>query len=189
MDKTICVYCSSSNSLDEKYYKIAYELGSVLAKEGCNLVYGGSTRGCMGKVAQGFLDHHGKVTGIIPQALMDKEGIVNPPGAEIIVTKDMNIRKQLMEEKANIFIALPGSFGTLDEIIQVIVTKQLSYHKKAIVFLDVDNYYKPLFEMFENFYKNGFSKDICRDLYFVAKDVADVVDYCKNYVEKEFEYK
>jgi len=189
MNKNICVYCSSSNSLDEKYYKIAYELGSVLAKEGCSLVYGGSTRGCMGKVAQGFLDNNGKVTGIIPQVLNEKKGIENPPGAEIIVTKDMNIRKQLMEEKADVFLALPGSFGTLDEIIQVIVTKQLSYHKKAIIFLDVDNFYEPLFDMFENFYKNGFAKDICRELFFVAKNVNEVVEYCKNYVEKEFEYK
>ena len=185
MNKNICVFCSSSNSVDDKYYKIAYDLGSVLAKEGYNLIYGGSKRGCMGKVAEGFLNNNAKVTGVIPQVFIDK-GLGNPEGAEVIVTKDMNIRKQIMEEKADIFLALPGSFGTLDEIIQVIVTKQLSYHKKAIIFLDVDDFYKPLFELFENFYKNGFAYEGCRELFFIAKTIEDVVDYCKNYVEKDF---
>lgn len=188
MKKNICVYCSSSDYLDKKFYKTAYETGKQIALSGYNLVYGGSTCGCMGKVAQGVLDNGGSVTGIIPKAIMDK-GVSNPRASEIIVSKDMNDRKQLMEEKADIFLALPGSFGTLDEIIQVIVTKQLSYHRKAIVFLDVDNYYKPLFEMFENFYKYGFAKDFNRELYFISDNISEVFEYCNNYQEKEFVFK
>eukprot|EP00833_Pecoramyces_ruminatium_P018088 jgi/Orpsp1_1/1192120/evm.model.d7180000090743.1 len=109
MKKNICVYCSSSNSLDDKYYKLALETGEAIAKEGYNLVYGGSTRGCMGKVAEGVLKNGGSVTGIIPEGIVNR-GIVSPEGIELVVTKDMNDRKQLMEEKADIFLALPGSF-------------------------------------------------------------------------------
>lgn len=188
MKKNICVYCSSSNYLDEKFYKIAYELGEKIANNKDNLIYGGSTCGLMGKVAEGVLNNGGSVTGIIPKAIMDK-GISNPQASEIIISEDMNDRKKLMEEKSDIFIALPGSFGTMDEIFQVIVTKQLSYHKKAIVFLDIDDYYKPLFEMFENFYKYGFARDFNRELYFIAKNVDEVIEYCNNFTEKEFVFK
>ena len=188
MKKTICIYCSSSNHLEEKFYKSAYETGKAIAESGYNLVYGGSDCGCMGKVAQGVLNHGGFVTGIIPRAIIDK-GVKSPDLSEVIVTNDMNDRKKLMEEKADIFIALPGSFGTLDEIMQVIVTKQLSYHKKAIIFLDIDDYFKPLFEMFENFYKYGFAQEFNRELYFIAKNVDEAMEYCNNYVEKEFVFK
>lgn len=188
MTKNICVYCSSSNYLDEKFYQIGYELGKQIAENRYNLVYGGSTCGIMGKVADGVLANGGKVTGIIPKTIMEK-GISNPSASEIIVSENMNDRKQMMEEKADIFIALPGSFGTMDEIFQVIVTKQLSYHRKGIIFLDVDDYYKPLFEMMENFYKYGFAKDFNRELYFIAHSVEEVMNYCQNYTEKEFEFK
>lgn len=188
MNKNICVYCSSSNYLDEKFYKLAYELGEKIAKNNDNLIYGGSTCGLMGKVAEGVLNNGGKVTGIIPKAIME-HGITNPSASEIIISNDMNDRKQLMEEKADIFIALPGSFGTMDEIFQVIVTKQLSYHKKGIIFLDIDNFYKPLFEMFENFYKYGFAREYNRELYFIAKNTEEVINYCNSFVEKEFVFK
>ena len=95
-------------------------------------------------------------------------------------------RKQMMEEKADIFLALPGSFGTLDEIMQVIVTKQLSYHKKAIIFFDIDNYYKPLFNMFENFYQYGFAREFNRELYFITDRIDGIFEYCSQYEEKEF---
>ena len=101
----------------------------------------------------------------------------------------MNDRKKMMEDKADVFIALPGSFGTMDEIFQVIVTKQLSYHRKAIIFIDVEDYYKPLFEMIENFYKYGFARDFNRELYYITNNVEDAVEYCKNYKEKEFTFK
>ena len=188
MKKNICVYCSSSEYLDEKFYKLAYELGAQIAKANYNLVYGGSTCGCMGKVAEGALNNGGSVTGIIPKAIMEK-GVSNPNSSEVIISNDMNDRKQMMEEKADIFVALPGSFGTMDEIFQVIVTKQLAYHRKAIIFLDLDDYYKPLFEMFENFYKFGFAREFNRELYYITNNIEDVINYCNNYTEKEFVFK
>lgn len=188
MNKNICVYCSSSEYLDEKFYKVAYEVGEMIAKSGDSLVYGGSTCGCMGRVANGVLENGGKVIGIIPKAIMEK-GIANPDASEIIVSNDMNDRKMMMEEKAYAFVALPGSFGTMDEIFQVIVTKQLSYHKKAIVFLNVDGYYNPLFEMIENFYKYRFAREFNRELYYIANSPKEVADYLANYTEKEFVFK
>ncbi len=188
MNKNICVYCSSSNYLNEKFYKLAYELGEKIAKNGDSLIYGGSNCGMMGKVAQGVINNGGKVTGIIPKAIIEK-GVVNPQASNVIISNDMNDRKQMMEEKADIFIALPGSFGTMDEIFQVIVTKQLSYHKKAVIFMDIDDYYKPLFEMMENFYKYGFAREYNRELYYIANNVDEAINYWNNYVEKEFAFK
>lgn len=118
-----------------------------------------------------------------------EKGIANPDASEIIVSNDMNDRKMMMEEKADAFVALPGSFGTMDEIFQVIVTKQLSYHKKAIVFLNVDGYYDPLFDMIENFYKYGFARDFNRELYHISNSVEDSMEYLDKYVEKEFVFK
>lgn len=188
MKKNICVYCSSSEYLDEKFYKTAYDFGKAIAESGNDLVYGGSTCGCMGRVANGVLENGGNVIGIIPKAIMEK-GIANPDASEIIISEDMNDRKKMMEDKADAFVALPGSFGTMDEIFQVIVTKQLSYHKKAIVFLNVDGYYDPLFEMIENFYKYGFARDFNRELYFIANSPEDAIDYLSSYTEKEFVFK
>lgn len=188
MKKNICVYCSSSGSLDEKFYKAAYELGKEIAKNGHSLVYGGSTCGCMGKVAEGVINNGGSAIGIIPEAIIAK-GVQSPKGVNVIVTKDMNDRKQLMEEKADIFLALPGSFGTMDEIFQVIVTKQLSYHKKGIIFINIDGFYNSLFEMFENFYRHNFAKDFNRELYYICDNIEDAINYCNNYVEKEFVFK
>ncbi len=188
MKKNICVYCSSSDYLEKEFYQTAFELGEKIATSGNNLIYGGSKCGCMGKVAEGVLHRGGKVIGILPKAIMEK-GISNHEASEIIITEDMNDRKKTMEDKSDIFIALPGSFGTMDEIFQVIVTKQLSYHKKGIIFLDINGYYKPLFEMFENFYKYGFAKEFNRELYFITDSVDSAIDYCNNFVEKDFEFK
>ncbi|MBQ2645703.1 TIGR00730 family Rossman fold protein, partial [bacterium] len=173
---------------DIKFYNVAYEIGKKIAENGYSLIYGGSTCGCMGKVAQGVLDYGGSVTGIIPKTIIEK-GVSSPQNAKIIISNDMNDRKQMMEEKADIFLALPGSFGTLDEIMQVIVTKQLSYHKKAIIFFDIDNYYKPLFNMFENFYQYGFAREFNRELYFITDRIDGIFEYCSQYEEKEFIFK
>jgi len=186
--KNICVYCSSSNYLDEKFYIAAYELGEKMALSGYNLVYGGTTVGTMGKVAEGVLKNGGEVIGVIPHRI-EKMGLSHPNASKVIVTKDMRDRKAKMEELADMFIALPGSFGTLEEISEIIVGKQLSYHNKAIVFLNVDNFYQPLFEMFEKYYKLGFAKEANRELYFIANNTDEAINYLNKYQPKEFVFK
>lgn len=185
MKKTICVYCSSSNNLDKKFYDIAAALGEKIAHEGFNLVYGGSCVGCMGTVANSAAKYGAHVTGIMPK-IFSNLGIENKNISKSIIVEDMNERKIQMENLADFFVALPGSFGTMDEIFQVIVTKQLSYHKKGIVFLNVDGFYDPLFAMFENFYKFGFATEQNKELFHIATTVDEVIDYCKNYQEKDF---
>ncbi len=188
MKKTICVYCSSSNHLDKKFYDIASALGEKIATEGFNLVYGGSNVGCMGVVSTSAAKHGAYVTGIMPK-VFENCGIINENISKNIITEDMNDRKIQMENLADFFVALPGSFGTMDEIFQVIVTKQLSYHKKGIVFLNVDGFYDPLFAMFENFYKFGFASEQNKELFHIATTVDEVIVYCKNYIEKDFALK
>lgn len=186
--KNVCVYCSSSNYLDEKFYGVASELGEKLAKSGYNLVYGGSTCGCMGKVAESILKSGGEVIGVIPERIQNM-GLSHPQLSELIITKDMRERKAKMEELSDMFIALPGSFGTLEEISEIIVAKQLSYHNKAVVFLNFENFYGPLFEMYEKYYKYGFAKEANRELYFIADNTDEAVNYLNNYRAKEFVFK
>lgn len=186
--KNICVYCSSSNYLEQKFYSVAEEIGEKMAKSGYNLVYGGTTIGCMGKVAENVIKYGGEVIGVIPKRIEEK-GLTHPNASKVIITKDMRERKAKMEELADMFIALPGSFGTLEEISEIIVAKQLSYHQKAIVFLNVDEFYKPLFDMFEKYYKLGFAREANRELYHISNNVDDALEYLKSYKAKEFIFK
>ena len=186
--KNICVYCSSSNYLDDKFYTAASELGREIALSGFNLVYGGTTVGSMGKVAEAVLKNGGEVIGVIPEKI-EKMGLKHPNASKVIITEDMRERKAKMEELSDMFIALPGSFGTLEEISEIIVGKQLAFHNKAIVFLNIDNFYEPLFEMFEKYYKLGFAKEINRDLYHISDTVKDTMNYLKSYEAKEFVFK
>lgn len=185
MKKNICVYCSSSNDLDQKFYKLAQELGTKLVQNGFGLVYGGTTLGTMGQIADAVIHQGGKVIGIVPELIAEK-GFAHPKLAEIIVTKDMRERKAAMEAHSEIFVALPGGFGTFEEIFEMIVAKQLGYHKKAIVFLNIDKFYDPMFQMFENVYREKFAKEAARDLYFIANSTDEVFEYLSAYKEKDF---
>ena len=185
MEKNICVYCSSSNYLDEKYYKLAQELGHKMVQNGYGLVYGGTKVGCMGQVASAVLHNGGRAIGVIPQLIYDK-GLSNPNLAETIITKDMRERKATMEAHSDVFIAIPGGFGTFEEIFEIMVAKQLGYHKKPVIFLNLDDYYNPLFQMFENVYREKFAKEETRELYHIVNSVDEVFDYLQSYQEKEY---
>lgn len=186
--QNLCVYCSSSNYLEEKFYSAAFDFGEKAAKAGFNLVYGGTVAGTMGKVAEGVLKNGGEIIGVIPERI-EQMGLKHPSASKVIVTKDMRERKAKMEELADMFVALPGSFGTLEEISEIIVGKQLSYHCKAIVFLNIYGFYNSLFEMFEKYYKLGFAKEINRDLYHISDTADEAIQYLKTYKAKEFVFK
>ena len=183
MNKNICVYCSSSNNLEEKYYQFANELGKRIAQEGYNLVYGGTTVGMMGAVAKAVLEQGSQVIGVTPQKIFDF--LEHFEKAEVIITEDMRSRKAKMEELSDVFLALPGGFGTFEEIFEMIVAKQLAYHKKAIIFLNFDGFYNPLLNMFDSIYKNGFAKENMKNIYFVANTIDDVFQYLATYTEKD----
>lgn len=184
MDKYICVYSSSSNVVDKEYFVAARQLGTQMAQRGMGLIFGGGVVGLMGEMAKAVHDFGGKVIGVIPEAL-NQEGIVYEQCDELIVTEGLRERKALMDEKAEGFIALPGGFGTLEELLEIITLKQLRYHNKPIVIFNVNGFYNGLIQLFENIIERRFAKVDCRDLYFVTQDVKEVLSYIENYVPRD----
>ncbi len=180
MPKTICVFCSSSSAVDEVYFDAARRLGKAMAEQSWGLVYGGSDVGLMGAVARAVHLHGGMVVGVIPQTIHAR-GIAYETADELLITKDLRERKAEMERRADAFIALPGGFGTLEEVIEVLTLKQLQTHAKPIVFLNTNGFYDPLMTLFEHYYQQQFAKPDTRNLYFVTPDVDSVVDYIATY--------
>ncbi|MCD7879175.1 MAG: TIGR00730 family Rossman fold protein [Candidatus Gastranaerophilales bacterium] len=178
--KNICIYCSSSNYLPEKFYILGQKLGERLANEQYNMVYGGTTEGLMGVIANNAILNGAMVTGVIPERIASF-GLKHPNLAKVIVTKDMRERKATMEKLSDIFIAAPGGFGTFEEIFEMLVAKQLGYHTKPVIFLNYDNYYKNMLNMFDTLYENKFAKEETKSLYFIASNLDELFDYIKNY--------
>lgn len=181
MQKNICVYCSSSDYTDKIYFDAAKELGEKIAKNNFGLIYGGSLLGLMGEVATNAHNNGAKVLGIVPEKLYNEPCINFPEHIELIITKDMRERKKAMEDNSDAFIAMPGGYGTLEEISEIVVGKQLGYHYKPIVFLNINGYYEKLFEFFEKFYTEKFATGNAEDIYFKANSVDEAINYIKNY--------
>jgi uncharacterized protein (TIGR00730 family) len=133
-------------------------LGKSIAENGMRLVYGGGTRGIMGAVASGVLSHGGKVIGIIPEFLMDKEASRHSLGSltELVVTEDMHQRKHRMFEEADAFVTLPGGIGTLEEIVEIMTWGQLGRHRKPMVFANVNKFWEPMLELLNHMSGEGF---------------------------------
>jgi uncharacterized protein (TIGR00730 family) len=141
--RRICVFCGSSIGARSEYEKAARDLGRALAREGCTLVYGGGGIGLMGALADSAMDAGGSVIGVIPRALSTAE-LAHPRVREMRVVASMHERKALMNELAHGFIALPGGFGTLDELIEIVTWAQLKIHGKPIGLLNVAGFFEPL---------------------------------------------
>lgn len=177
----IGIYCSSSNWLDGVYYEAAEEMGRCLAEKSHTLVYGGGNVGLMGVLARAVHKHGGRVIGVIPEALKAREGIAYEVADELIITATMQERKATIFNRAEAFIVLPGGFGTLEEFMEVLTLKQLSYHNKAIAIVNTDGFYDRLFELFDHFYESRFAHERYRDLYHSASDADDALDYITSY--------
>jgi uncharacterized protein (TIGR00730 family) len=180
MNKRICVFCASSNHVDGEYRDAAITLGESLAARRCTLVYGGGNVGLMGVLAESVHQNGGRVEGVIPQALADK-GLGYEHADEMVVTPDMRARKAVMESRADAFLAMPGGFGTLEEVLEAITSKQLGFHTKAILILNTKQFFDPLLAVFEHLYASRFARQVYRDLYYVASDVPAVWDYLGRY--------
>ena len=180
MVKSVCVFCSSSDALAEIYYKEAEKLADLLLKESVSLVYGGARVGIMGQLAKRVIGGNGHVTGVVPEAIFNKN-IADHSISKLIVTEDMKSRKAMMAEMADAFIALPGGFGTLEELLEIITLKQLEYHQKPIIIVNTDGFYDKLFDFFEVFYSRNFAKRDFQFLFHIAKDSIDAMEYLKNY--------
>jgi len=180
MSKTICLYCSSSDALSSSYFQVATEFGALLAQRNYTLIYGGGRIGLMGAAARSVHQHGGKVIGVIPQSLQEKEVGYNAAD-ELIITKDLRDRKAIMEARADAFVALPGGFGTLEEIFEILTLKQLQFHTKPVVLVNTNHFYGHFVRLCEHIYKERFAKPDSRLLYHLAPDPASVFPYLENY--------
>lgn len=178
--KNVCVYCSSSNSLNDIYYRDAEILGELLAKNNYNVVYGGSKLGLMYKVAKSAKDNGSKVIGVMPAKLYDL-GVSEAFCDEFYLTKEMRERKATLDEKSDAVIALAGGFGTLEELSEMIVQKQLCYNNKAIVILNTNGFYNDLLKFFEKIILENFASGDSMKLYFIANTPEEAVNYLNNY--------
>ncbi len=152
---TICVYCGSGAGVNPAYAEAARELGRLLAEEGIGLVYGGGSLGLMGETARSVIRHGGRVTGIIPAFLSQREHMLLE-AHELVVVENMHQRKHLMFMKSDAFVALPGGLGTLEEFVEQLTWAQLEQHQKPIVLANIDGYWDPLLSLFAAMRKEGF---------------------------------
>ena len=182
--KNICVFCSSSDFLDEVYYKDARELGSLMGKNGYNIVYGGSTLGMMWACASEVKNSGGKIFGVMPQRLVDM-GCRTDNCDKFYLANGMRDRKQKMDEISDAVIVMAGGFGTLEEFAEMFVQKQLGYNKKAIVILNTSGFYDKLLEFFSTIVEKKFANKFTREIVYVASSPKDAIDYIKNYKEPE----
>ncbi len=140
--RNVCVYCGSGLGLNPEYRMAAQKLGAALAENNIGLVYGGGSLGLMGEVARSTIDHGGRVTGIIPGFLVEKEAMMRDVH-EVIVTEDMHERKRLMFERSDAFVALPGGVGTLEELVEQLTWVQLGRHTKPVIVANIDGFWTP----------------------------------------------
>ena len=180
MSKAICVFSSSSDSIDGAFFALAEELGHEIARRGHILVYGGTNVGLMGAAARAARQSGGKVIGVIPKFIADR-GLAFDAANELIITNDMRQRKATMEARSDAFLAMPGGFGTLEEVLEVITLKQLQQHTKPVVFLNPEGYYDPLTTLFEHMYEHRFAKPAYRQMYWFAPTVPGALDYVEQY--------
>ncbi len=180
MIKQVCVYCSSSNAVAQSFFVAAEKLGELLAQQDYTLVYGGGHVGLMGAVARAVHAHGGKVIGVIPEALRAKE-VAYLAADELIITRDLRERKAAMQARAQAFITLPGGFGTLEEVMEIITLKQLGFHSAPIVILNTENYYQPLLDFFEHVFRHRFAKPEHRELYHVVPTPEEALARLKDY--------
>lgn len=152
---TVCVFCGASTGLRENYRDHARQMGNAIARAGFRLVFGGGRVGLMGVIADAVLAAGGKAIGVIPRCLMDRE-VAHLGLTELHVVETMHQRKRMMDDLADAFLAMPGSYGTLDELCEVLGWAQLGLHSKPIVLLNIEGYWDPLFAMFDRAVEEGF---------------------------------
>ncbi len=171
--KRLCVYCGSSRGAEESYRHAAVRLGKLLADAGIELIYGGGRVGLMGILADAALAGNGRVTGIIPTHLYERE--VAHPNARLVVVASMHERKQRMFDLADGFVTLPGGLGTLDETIEIVTWRQLGLHDKPVVVVDVAGYWAPLAALVEHTIAHGFAPAAARGYFRTVTHVDDVL--------------
>ena len=178
--KRIAVYCGSNKGVRPEYAAAAQELGVLLAREKIDLIYGGGMVGLMGVVADAVLKHGGHVIGVIPEKLVIKE-VVHEKLPDLRVVKTMHERKALMAELADGFIALPGGYGTYEEVCEVLAWGQLGWHQKPVGLFDVAGFYRGLLAFLDHATSEGFIRPKHRDLVLVERDAEKLLQRLKKF--------
>lgn len=181
MIESICVYCGSSSRAGERHFEAARRTGSLIARRGARLVYGGAHVGLMGVLADAALEAGGRVCGVIPRALVDRE-VAHGRLTEQHVVESMHDRKALMSDLAGAFLALPGGFGTLDELFETLTWAQLRFHSKPVGLLNVDGYFDGLLAFCDRAVKDGFLHPAHRDMIHVGEDPELLLDAMDRHV-------
>jgi hypothetical protein len=174
MIKNIAVFCASADGADPAYCAAAVELGRVLATRGIGVVYGGAKVGLMRAVAEAALAAGGRVVGVIPTVLVDLE-VAHDGLTELHVTDTMHTRKALIGEKSDAFIALPGGFGTLEELFEVLAWQTLKIHSKPVLLLNIEGFYDKLLEFLDECVEQGMLSQQKREIVLVAKTVDEAL--------------
>jgi hypothetical protein len=171
--EAICVYCGSSDKIHADYLTAAYEMGAALAGQQLRLVYGAGSTGLMGEVAKGALENGGEVIGVMP-AIFNTPTLVHNGLTRLEIVDDMHKRKARLAELSDAFIALPGGFGTMEELFEMLTWAQIGLHKKPVGLLNVRHYFDPLLKLIENARVEGFIYSEHQEL-FTSSDKPSVL--------------
>ena len=180
----ICVFCSSSDAVDGAYVEAAARLGGLIGSGGHTLVFGGGQVGLMGAVARAAKAAGASVIGVLP-VFMNRPGIPYAESDQMILARDMRERKARMMEMADAFVALPGGFGTLEELSEVITQKQFGFVKAPLALVNTLGFYDPLAALFESYYARSFSKQAFRAMYAFVPTPEDALGYIRGYSPPE----
>ncbi|RPF53233.1 TIGR00730 family Rossman fold protein [Aquisalibacillus elongatus] len=173
--KRLAVFCGSRDGTNDHYRNTAKRFGELLAQHDIEIVYGGAIVGLMGAVAEGALEHDGKVIGIIPERLKTVE-IMHPDVTEMHVVETMHERKAKIAELADGFVALPGGAGTMEEWFEVFTWAQIGYHQKPCALLNINGYYTPLIELFDHMISEGFADPHYKEFIMMEEEPEDLID-------------
>jgi len=174
--RSVCVFCSSSNSAGPVFMDSARELGRGLGRMGLTLIYGGASIGMMGQTASGVHEEGGRVVGVLPEFFREKE-IEYLDADELIVTPDMRSRKAIMEENADAFIALPGGIGTLEELTEILSMRQLKLMSKPLILVNIDGFFDNLRTLLEDMVRRKFVKPEFLTTLILVANAQAALDY------------
>jgi uncharacterized protein (TIGR00730 family) len=180
MLRRLCVFCGSSSGVHSEYAQAAQTVARLLCRRGIELVYGGGNVGLMGTLADACLQAGGRVIGVIPQALADKE-VAHTGVTELRVVSSMHERKSVMADLSDAFVALPGGYGTWEELFEVLSWSQLGIQRKACGLLNVNGYYDPLLELADKAVSQGFLREAHRDLLLSDDDPERLLERLSSY--------
>ncbi len=178
--KNLAVYCGSGEGYNEMYREQAYETGRMLAEKGMQVIYGGAKIGLMGAVADGVLNNNGQITGVIPDFLQNKE-VVHEGLTELVVVSTMHQRKLVMYERADGILVLPGGWGTMDEMFEMLTWGQMGMHTKPIGLLNINGYYDALMALNSTMVQEGFLGECARSILMFSDTLNELLEKMETY--------